>query len=250
MRCDLTLDLSLPGGKSIFCCWFGDGCGWGKWQVGRVCLVCVCWPVCGFWELIQTLTAKIALRRLAMKTALRLSLYSFLLLAINGPTVLAQTPSGELSFSTRQRVEALLRSQAEFPPATSLSLKVVGPSELPGFDKLSAHFASALTGASGEVSLLISKDGSQLAQFTRYDIAADPRMKVPSIGRPSKGGPATAPVLVVGFDDLQCPYCAELHHKLFPALIEHYKDQVRIVYQSLPSEGTPGPCVPPLTRIA
>lgn len=46
-------------------------------------------------------------------------------------------------------------------------------------------------------------------------------------------------MLVVGFDDLECPYCAHLHRDLFPALTDRYKDQVRFVYQSLPSDGHP-----------
>ena len=174
---------------------------------------------------------------MAMYTTFRLSLCSPLLLA--SLAVLAQNPSEELSPQTRQRVEALLRSKAELPPASSLSFKMAGPSELPGFDKVSAHFASALTGASGDFSLLISKDGSRLAQFTTYDIAADPRAKIPSEGRPARGGSATAPVLIVNFDDLECPHCANLHKELFPALTNHYKDQVRVTYQSLPSEGHP-----------
>lgn len=76
-----------------------------------------------------------------MNTALKCSL-SFVLLAVNGMTILAQSSFSTLPPSTQQRVEALLRSKAEFPPATSLSFKVEGPSELPGLDHLSAHFAS------------------------------------------------------------------------------------------------------------
>lgn len=172
-----------------------------------------------------------------MNIALKCSLSS-VLLAVNGMAVLAQSTSSALPPSTQQRVEALLRSKAEFPPATSLSFKLRGPSELPGFDHLSAHFAS-VTGANGDISLLLSKDGSRLAQFSTYDIAGDPRTKIPSEDRPARGGPATAPVIVVGFDDLECPFCAQLNHEMFPALTDHYKDLVRVVYQSLPSEGHP-----------
>ncbi len=61
-----------------------------------------------------------------MRTALKLSICSALFVMLSGPTVHAQTSQGELSPQVRQRVEALLRSKAEFPPATSLSFKVVG----------------------------------------------------------------------------------------------------------------------------
>ena len=53
-------------------------------------------------------------------------------------------------------------------------------------------------------------------------------------GRPARGGPANAPVLIVGFDDLECPYCAKMHEQLFPALTERYKNQVRFVYKDFP----------------
>lgn len=96
-----------------------------------------------------------------------------------------------------------------------------------------------MTGASGNISLLLSKDGNRLAQFSTYDIAGDPRTKIPSEDRPARGGPATAPVIVVGFDDLECPFCAQLNREMLPALTDHYKDLVRVVYQSLPSEGHP-----------
>ncbi len=41
-------------------------------------------------------------------------------------------------------------------------------------------------------------------------------------------------MLIVGFDDLECPFCAKMHAELFPALLERYKDQVRIVYRDFP----------------
>jgi protein-disulfide isomerase len=174
-----------------------------------------------------------------MHTVLKVSLFSSLLLAVSGPFVLAQGSNGELPPALQQRVEAQLRSMADFPPAATLTFRILGPSELPGFDRLSCHYASALDGASGDVSLLVSHDRTRIAQFAAHDIAADPRTRVSSEGRPSRGGPSTAPVLLVGFDDLECPFCAELHKELFPALTDHYKDQVRVVYQSLPNDGHP-----------
>jgi protein-disulfide isomerase len=58
--------------------------------------------------------------------------------------------------------------------------------------------------------------------------------KVSAAGRPARGGPANAPVLIVGFDDLECPYCAVMNAELFPAILNRYKDQVRIVYRDFP----------------
>ena len=174
-----------------------------------------------------------------MRSALKLWLCSSLLLAASAPAALASGSGTELPPALQQRVEAQLRSIADFPPATTLTFRILGPSELPGFDKLSCHYASAFNGASGDVSLLVSRDRTRIAQFTSYTLPADPRTRVPTEGRPSRGGPPTAPVLLVSFDDLQCPFCAQLHGELFPALTDHYKDQVRVVYQSLPNNGHP-----------
>jgi protein-disulfide isomerase len=46
-------------------------------------------------------------------------------------------------------------------------------------------------------------------------------------------------VLIVGFDDLECPYCAKMHAQLFPALMERYKNQVHIVYRDFPLDQHP-----------
>jgi protein-disulfide isomerase len=44
-------------------------------------------------------------------------------------------------------------------------------------------------------------------------------------GIPQSGlslGSPTAPVTIVEFADLQCPFCAEYHHNVFPALLDRY----------------------------
>ena len=166
-------------------------------------------------------------------------LKALLLLALCGSISFAQTKPTELPPKLRQKIEALLRSKVEFPAATSISYGPLGPSELPGYEKIPITYNSQATGAHGELSLLVSLDGAHVAQLTTYDIASDPRSMVPSEGRPARGGTADAPVIVVGFDDLECPFCGRLHGELFPSLVDHYKDQVRVVYQSFPSDGHP-----------
>jgi protein-disulfide isomerase len=81
---------------------------------------------------------------------------------------------------------------------------------------------------------LLSTDGKTLAQFNKFDISHDPMEKVSAAGRPARGGPPGAPVLIVGFDDLECPFCAMMNAEIFPAILNRYKDQVRIVYRDFP----------------
>jgi protein-disulfide isomerase len=89
------------------------------------------------------------------------------------------------------------------------------------------------------MTFLLSTDGKTLAQFNKFDISQDPKTLVSADGRPARGGPANAPVVIVGFDDLECPFCAKMHAQMFPALMQRYKDQVRIVYKDFPLDQHP-----------
>ncbi|MBB5344600.1 DsbA family protein [Tunturibacter empetritectus] len=146
--------------------------------------------------------------------------------------------SDKLSPELTRRVEVLIRSRASIPPAYVIQIGSRTRSEVPGFDKISVTFL-ADGKSSKPADFLLSTDGKTLAQFTRFDISQDPKLLVSGDGRPSRGGPANAPVLIVGFDDLECPYCAKMHEQLFPALTERYKDQIHIVYRDFPLDQHP-----------
>jgi len=155
----------------------------------------------------------------------------------------AQTPAPTaagtpLSPSVARRVEVLLRTKASLPPGSTISVGPAMPSELNGY-KTIAVTVSSDGKSSHPITFLLSDDGKTLAQFNKYDIAADPRTLIASDGRPARGGPATAPVIIVGFDDLECPYCARLHSTIFPAITQRYGDKVRIVYKDFPLDQHP-----------
>ena len=147
---------------------------------------------------------------------------------------LGQTASGDkLSPELARRVEVLIRSRSNVPPNYTIDVGPRTKSDVPGYSEVSVSF-TADGKTSKPVKFLLSDDGKTLAQFSKYDISADPRGMVSADGRPARGGPADAPVLIVGFDDLECPYCSKMHSQLFPALLDRYKDQVRIVYRDFP----------------
>jgi protein-disulfide isomerase len=152
-----------------------------------------------------------------------------------------QVPSqggGKLSPELARRVEVMIRSRANLPPEYDVQIGPRSKSEVPGFDAIDVTFSAEGRG-SKDVTFLLSTDGKTLAQFSKFDISKDPKQLVSAAGRPSRGGPANAPVLIVGFDDLECPYCAKMHAQLFPALMERYKNQVHIVYRDFPLDQHP-----------
>jgi protein-disulfide isomerase len=153
----------------------------------------------------------------------------------------AQTPApvpGTLQPELARRVEVLIRSKSSIPANYDIHIGPRTKSDMPGFDEITVVFTA--DGKSSKPAMfLLSNDGKTLAQLTKYDISKDPKQLVSGADRPARGGPMNAPVVIVGFDDLECPYCAKLHAQLFPALTQRYKDQVRIVYRDFPLDQHP-----------
>jgi protein-disulfide isomerase len=139
----------------------------------------------------------------------------------------------KLSGEETRRVEVMIRSRSQMPPDYVVQVGTPEASDISGFQKLPVSYSSP-QGSTRSIEFLISNDGKTLAQINRFDLAQDPRDRVSVTGRPARGGPETAPVLVVGFDDLECPFCAKMHSELFPALLDRYKDKIRIVYRDFP----------------
>jgi protein-disulfide isomerase len=144
-------------------------------------------------------------------------------------------PGVALSPQLARRIEVMIRSHAGLSPDYVIGLGAPTASEIPGYSLLSITF-TAPGKEPRTAPFLVSNDGRTLAQFNKFDIGEDPMAKIAIAGRPGRGGPADAPVLIVSFDDLECPFCAEMNAMLFPAIEKRYKDQVRIVYRDFPLE--------------
>jgi protein-disulfide isomerase len=151
----------------------------------------------------------------------------------------AAVPAGKpLSPEMQRKVEVMLRQKANLPPETVVNVGGLTPSEFPGYDTLTLTVSNEGR-VSKPITFLLSRDGKTLAQINKFDISADPKNLVSAEGRPYRGGPLTAPVVIVGFDDLECPYCARLHSEIFPAITERYGDKVRIAYKDFPLDQHP-----------
>lgn len=159
-----------------------------------------------------------------------------LLLAASSATLgcHAQAPSGKtLSPELARRVEILIRARTKLPPDYTVTIGPRMAFETPGFDQVEVTFTQDGT-PSKPIAFLLSTDGKTLAQFNKYDISRDPKALVSGAGRPARGGPEGAPVEIVAFDDLECPFCSRMHAQLFPALLDRYGNKVRIVYRDFP----------------
>jgi protein-disulfide isomerase len=151
----------------------------------------------------------------------------------------AQPPAVQLGVNLTpdeaRRVEVMIRNRSQVPPDYTITISPPTRSDFTGYDQIVVTFTSS-NNASKPLPFLLSTDGKTLAQFNKFDLSQDLRDKISDIGRPARGGPENAPVLIVGFDDLECPFCAKMNAQLFPAILDRYRNQVRVVYRDLPLE--------------
>jgi protein-disulfide isomerase len=151
------------------------------------------------------------------------------------PSATPVQPGVKLSPEMARRIELTVRNKAEISPDYTITVSTPVKSDVPGYAQVGVTF-SADGKAAKSATFLVSADGRTLAQFNKFDISQNFTDIIPTTGRPARGGPPNAPVTIVGFDDLECPYCAIMNAEIFPAVLNRYKNQVRIVYRDFPLE--------------
>jgi protein-disulfide isomerase len=102
-----------------------------------------------------------------------------------------------------------------------------------GYDNLPVTFA--VSGKTVTSNFLISKDGNTLARLQKFDLNNIPGLSIDVENRPVRGD-AAAPVEIINFDDLECPFCAVMNGELAQETLDHYKGLIKIVYKDYPIE--------------
>lgn len=173
-----------------------------------------------------------------MGNPLRISRFFVLFLLVAGLGCRAQSapPTGVEARLDRQ-IKLTIRSQYNVPPDYTVTLGNRTKSDISGYDSLPITFTNG-KGQQKTTYFLISKDNNTLARLEKFDLTRDPASAVSILGRPIRGNPR-AKVTIVSFDDLECPYCANMHQVLFPTTQQHYGDLVRYVYKDFPLPNHP-----------
>jgi len=141
------------------------------------------------------------------------------------------TPPSAPDRELDRRIEVQVRSQFDMPADYEVSIGARQSSQFTGYETLPITIKHG--SKSQVVDFLISNDNTKLIHLETMDLTKDPADAIPIAGRPVRGNEA-AKVTVVNFDDLECPYCAQMHKELFPNTMDHYKDLVRYVYKDDP----------------
>ena len=157
---------------------------------------------------------------------------SFLLLLAICFGCVAQSVPSDLS----QKIERQVRSFYKIPPEIHLLVGSPSPSsEFPNYETVIVTVDNG--GKKQDLTFLVSKDRSSMIRLTKFDLTKDPfaetMSKIDITGRPTRGAKASK-VVVVNFDDFECPYCSRMHQTLFPEILKEYGDRVTFIYKDYP----------------
>lgn len=135
-----------------------------------------------------------------------------------------------------QKIEHEVRAYYSIPASVKISVGELRSSEFQGYQALSITMEGG-DNKKQTYDFLLSKDGNTLLRITKLDLTKDPyaevMKKIDVSGRPTRGT-KDAKVVVVNYDDFQCPFCARMHQVLFPEILKEYGDRVTFVYKDFP----------------
>jgi protein-disulfide isomerase len=136
-----------------------------------------------------------------------------------------------------RKIEHQVRSVYTLPAEVKVTVgAITETSEIPGYDTVSVNIEGG-EGKQKEYKFLLSKDRATMLRVTKFDLTKDPyadlMSKIDVSGRPSRGA-KSAKVVLVNFDDFECPYCSRMHETLFPEIFKEYGDRVNIIYKDYP----------------
>ncbi len=136
-----------------------------------------------------------------------------------------------------RKIEHQVRSFYTLPEDVKVTVgALTSASEIPGYDTVSVMIEGT-DAKPKEYRFLLSKDRNTMLRVTKFDLNKDPFAEVMSKidvkGRPTRGAKA-AKVVVVNFDDFECPYCSRMHQTLFPEIFKEYRDRVTFIYKDYP----------------
>jgi protein-disulfide isomerase len=135
------------------------------------------------------------------------------------------------------KIEHHVRSFYNIPADVKVTVGPISPStDMPGYDGVSVNIDGG-DGKKKDYKFLLSKDRASMLRVTRFDLNKDPfaelMSKIDVTGRPSRG-PKSAKVVVINFDDFECPFCSRMHEILFPEIFKEYGDRVNFIYKDDP----------------
>jgi protein-disulfide isomerase len=132
-------------------------------------------------------------------------------------------------------IERQVRAFYSIPSDVKVLIGPFKPSDFANYDAVTITFDNGEK--KQDYDFLLSKDHKTLARLTKLDLTKDPyaevMKKIDVKGRPTRGN-KDAKVVVISYDDFECPFCSRMHQTLFPQMLKEYGDRVLFIYKDFP----------------
>lgn len=137
-----------------------------------------------------------------------------------------------LSAEATSQIINVMYSRFDVPHDADIAIGAPAISEFTGYDRIpiTVHIGQQ----THKVDFLVSRDRRTLIRYSTVDLSDDNPMRNVEISQSLGWGNPEAPVQIVAFMDLQCPYCAAMHRQFIGATLQHYKGELWITYKPFP----------------
>ena len=142
----------------------------------------------------------------------------------------------DLKENSPEEMVQRIREVYKTPADTKLTILGFRPSVVPDF-QLGTLTAESSKAPKHDNPVLLTRDGKHLLLSEIFNLNVDLRaqaLRTISLQDEPTQGPATAPVTIVEYADLECPVCARLHAFFETQLLPRYGNKIRVVYKEFP----------------
>ena len=163
---------------------------------------------------------------------LPLRCFAFLGLLVAVPALIAQAPNQP---ATREKILRYVRERFSIPDTVKITMTDLRESAYPDFLETTVTLDDGKEKRSQP--LFVSKNMRYLVEGSIFNLGGDSRQDIVRLislqDQPSQG-PASAPVTLVEYSDLECPVCAHLQEELETDIVSKYGDKLRVVFKEFP----------------
>jgi protein-disulfide isomerase len=146
----------------------------------------------------------------------------------------ANSSSAPPNFPTEEEINAFLHAQVGWEQQTTWKIVSIKPSKAAGLTEVVVQMSSP-QGQGGQT-FFVSADGKHavfgdIVPFGKHPFE-ETRLELERKAKGPSRGPATSPVTIVEFSDLQCPHCKEANPTVEKLLSEN--PNIHFVFQNFP----------------
>jgi protein-disulfide isomerase len=149
-----------------------------------------------------------------------------------GPALLAQAPNQNVA---REKIIPYVREHFHIPDTVKLTMTDLRESIYPDYLETTVKVDDGKEQHSQP--LFVSRNMRYIVEGSLFNLGGDsPETALRLISLPDQPaqGPATAPVTLVEYSDLECPVCASLQAELETDIVPKYGNKLRVVFKEFP----------------